>query len=280
MEARQELVPRLAQAARAIRQDVIENSYKTSSYHYGPSMSIVEMLCVLYFHKMRVDPARPDWPDRDRLVLSKGHGSAGLYAVLARKGFFPREELETMKTFGSRLQGHCDMLRTPGVEFTTGSLGHGLAIAQGMALALRIDGRPSRVYCIIGDGESDEGLIWETSMSAAKFQLDNLVCILDRNGFQSCGSTSFQMPALEPVADKWRAFGWNVLEIDGHDIAAIADALDEAETVKGKPTFILAKTVKGKGISFMENNNRFHAGTLSESEYHQAMQELSEGAAR
>ena len=278
MEARQDLVPRLTQLARTIRQDVIENSYKTSSYHFGPSMSIVEMLCVLYFHKMRIDPSRPDWPDRDRLVLSKGHGSAGLYAILARRGFFPLAELETMKTHGSRLQGHCDMLRTPGVEFTTGSLGHGLPAAQGMALGLRMDNRPSRVYCIIGDGESDEGLIWEASMSAAKFKLDNLVCILDRNGFQSSGATSFQMPSLEPVADKWRAFGWHVLEIDGHDFAAIAGALDEAETIKEKPTLILARTIKGRGISFMENNNRFHAATLNEAEYHQAMQELSEGA--
>jgi transketolase len=266
--------------ARTIRRDVIQYSYKTSSYHYGASLSIVEMLCVLYFNKMRIDPARPDWPDRDRLVLSKGHASAALYATLAHRGFFPVEELETMKTLGSRLQGHCDMLRTPGVEFSTGSLGHGLPAAQGMALALRMDGRPSRVYCIIGDGESDEGLVWEASMSASKFKLDNLVCILDRNGFQSSGATSFQMPTLEPVVEKWSAFGWHVIVIDGHDLVAIAGALEEAETVQGKPTLIVARTVKGKGISFMESNNRFHGSPINEEEYHQAMRELSEEAAR
>ncbi|MHB1417154.1 MAG: transketolase [Chloroflexota bacterium] len=275
MQSRQELVASLEKMAKTIRLDVVKALYNTGGYHLGPSFSAVEMLSVLYFHKMHVDPAHPDWPDRDRLVLSKGHGSAALYASLAHRGFFPMDELWTMKTFGSRLQGHPDMLRTPGVELTTGSLGNGLPAAQGMALAARMDGRPTRVYVIIGDGESDEGLIWEASMSAAKFKLDNLVCFLDYNKFQSSGpSSGFVMPSLEPVADKWRAFGWHVMEIDGHDINQIIDALDEAEKVKGKPTFIISHTVKGKGLSFTEGNNRWHIGILTTEEYQQALREL------
>lgn len=281
MESRQELVASLEKLAKTIRLDVVKGSWATSSYHIGPSFSIVEMLCVLYFHKMRVDPANPKWPDRDRLILSKGHGSAGLYATLARRGFFPVEELMTMKTFGSRLQGHPDMLRTPGVELTTGSLGHGLPAGQGMALAAKMDGRPTRVYCIIGDGESNEGLIWEASMSIPKFKLDNFVGILDYNKFQSSGpSSGMIMPSFEPVADKWRAFGWHVIEINGHDVNQIIDAFDEAETVKGKPTFIVANTVKGQGLSFTAGNNRWHVGTLTEEEYHQALRELGEEAAQ
>ena len=279
-ESRKELVTSLERKALDIRRDVVEALHSTGGYHLGASFSIVELLCALYFHKLRVDPARPDWPDRDRLVLSKGHGSAALYATLAHRGFFPVEELMTMKTFGSRLQGHCDMLKTPGIELTTGSLGHGLPAGQGMALAARMDGRPSRVYVIIGDGESDEGLVWEAALSAPKFKLDNLVCILDRNEFQSSGPTSQIMPSLEPVADKWRAFGWHVIEIDGHDFNQILGALDQAETVKGKPTFILAHTVKGKGISFTEANNRWHVGVLTDEEYRQAVKELSGEAVR
>lgn len=277
MQSRQELVASLEKLSKTMRRDVVKALWNTGGYHLGPSFSIIEILSVLYFHKMRVDPANPKWPDRDRLVLSKGHGSAGLYAALAHRGFFPIEELWTMKTFGSRLQGHPDMLRTPGVELTTGSLGHGLPAAQGMALATRMDGRPTRVYCIIGDGEANEGLIWEASMSIPKFKLDNLVCILDYNKFQSSGpSSGFIMPTLEPVGAKWSAFGWHVIEINGHDIGQIIDALDEAETVKGKPTFIVAHTVKGQGLSFTAGNNRWHIGTLTEDEYHQAMRELGE----
>ncbi len=278
MQSRQDLVKSLQERARAIRRDVVRGLYNTQSYHLGASFSIVELLSSLYFHKLRVDPQRPDWPDRDRLILSKGHGSAALYATLAHRGFFPREELLKMKTFGSCLQGHCDMLRTPGIELTTGSLGHGLAAGQGMALAARMDGRPTRVYVIIGDGESDEGLIWETSMSAPKFKLDNLVCILDRNKFQSSDATSFVMPNLEPVADKWRAFNWHVIEIDGHDCNAILDALEEAEGVKGQPTFIVAHTVKGQGLSFTAGDNRWHIVPFTDEEYQQAMRELGEGA--
>ncbi|HEX2988391.1 MAG TPA: thiamine pyrophosphate-dependent enzyme, partial [Chloroflexota bacterium] len=179
-----------------------------------------------------------------------------------------------------RLQGHCDMLKTPGIELTTGSLGHGLPAGEGMALAARMDGRPTRVHVIIGDGESDEGLLWEAALSVPKFNLDNLVCILDRNQFQSSGPTSRIMPSLEPVADKWRAFGWHVIEIDGHDFNQILDALDKAETIKGKPTFILAHTVKGKGLSFTEANNRWHVGVLTDEEYRQAIKELSAEAVR
>lgn len=281
MQSRAELVASLEQLAKAIRLDVVKALYNTGGYHLGPSFSIVEMLCALYFYKMRVDPQNPKWPDRDVLILSKGHGSAGLYATLAHRGYFPREWLWTMKTFGSRLQGHPDMLRTPGVELTTGSLGHGLPAAQGYALAARMDGRPTRVYAIIGDGEADEGLIWEASMSIPKFKLDNLVCILDYNKFQSSGpSTGFIMPSLAPLADKWRAFGWNVLEVAGHDIGALMDVLDEAEKFKGKPTFIIADTVKGKGLSFTEGNNRWHVGTLTTEEYHQALRELGAEAAQ
>ncbi len=279
MQSRKELVSSLEKLARTMRRDVIQALWQTGGYHLGPSFSIMEMLAVLYFHKMRVDPANPKWEDRDRLVLSKGHGSAGLYAALAHRGFFPIEELWSMKTFGSRLQGHPDMLRTPGVELTTGSLGNGLSAAQGMAIGLRMDGRPSRVYCIIGDGESNEGLIWEAAMSIPKFKLDNLVCILDYNKFQSSGPSCGQiMPTLEPVADKWRAFNWHVIDIDGHDIGQLLDAFDEAEKTKGKPTFIIANTIKGAGCSFTAANNRWHVGTLTEDEYNLAMRELCEEA--
>jgi transketolase len=280
MQSRQELVASLEKMAKTIRLDAVKALYKTGGYHLGPSFSIVEMLSVLYFHKMRVDPAQPNWPDRDRLVLSKGHGSAGLYATLAHRGFFDVEELNTMKTLGSRLQGHPDMLRTPGVELTTGSLGHGLPAAQGMALATKMDGRPTRVYCIIGDGEADEGIIWEATMSIPKFKLDNLVCIMDYNKFQSSGpSAGFVMPTLEPIIDKFKAFNWHTIEIDGHDCNQIIDALNEAETVKEKPAFILAHTIKGQGLSFTAGNNRWHIGTLTEDEYHQALRELGEEAA-
>jgi transketolase len=280
MQSRQELVASLEKMAKTIRLDAVKALYKTGGYHLGPSFSIVEMLSVLYFPKMRVDPAQPNWPDRDRLVLSKGHGSAGLYATLAHRGFFDVEELNTMKTLGSRLQGHPDMLRTPGVELTTGSLGHGLPAAQGMALATKMDGRPTRVYCIIGDGEADEGIIWEATMSIPKFKLDNLVCIMDYNKFQSSGpSAGFVMPTLEPIIDKFKAFNWHTIEIDGHDCNQIIDALNEAETVKEKPAFILAHTIKGQGLSFTAGNNRWHIGTLTEDEYHQALRELGEEAA-
>ncbi|MCL5107819.1 MAG: transketolase [Chloroflexi bacterium] len=280
-QSRAELVASLEQLAKDIRLDVVKALYQTGGYHLGPSFSIVETLLALYYYKMRVDPQNPKWADRDVLILSKGHGSAGLYSVLARKGYFPREELWTMKTFGSRLQGHPDMLRTPGVELTTGSLGNGLSAGQGYALAARMDDRPTRVYVIIGDGEADEGLIWEASMSIPKFKLDNLCCILDYNKFQSSGaSTGCIMPTLSPIADKWRAFGWNVLEARGHDIGCLMDALDEAEKYEGKPTFIIADTVKGKGLSFTEGDNRWHIGTLTEAEYHQALRELGAEAAQ
>jgi transketolase len=213
-------------------------------------MSIVDILVCLYFAELRVDPARPDWEERDRFVLSKGHGALALYAVLARAGFFPREELFTFESLGSRLQGHPDCLLTPGVEMSTGSLGQGLSVSIGHALGARMRETEARAYCLLGDGESQEGNVWEAAMAAAKFRLDNLVAIVDWNRLQG-GVTAEVMPTLEPFGAKWEAFGWHVVEVDGHDHAALLSALSQARETEGRPTVLLAHTVKGKGVSFM-----------------------------
>ena len=242
--------------------------------HLGGSCSSAEIVAALYFHKMKHDPRNPALPERDRFLLSKGHAALVQYAALALAGYFPKEELKNVKCLGGMLQGHPDMTRTPGVEANTGSLGQGLSVANGMALGLRLNGSKSRVYVLIGDGELNEGQIWEGAMAAASFKLDNLTAIVDRNKLQATGAIAERFE-IGPLAPKWAAFGWNVIEIDGHDVNAVVKALDEAETVKGKPTVIIAYTVKGKGVSFAENNAAFHNGPLTAEQCAIAMGDLA-----
>ena len=243
-------------------------------------MSATDLLTVLYFHELRIDPANPSWADRDRFIFSKGHSSIALYATLAERGYFPREELLTFDQLDSRLQGHPDMLVTPGVDMSTGSLGQGLSPGLGMALAARLNNKDYRTYVMIGDGESQEGQIWEASMVAARYKADNLVAILDWNGLQQYGWSEVgkepedRMNPLEAPAQKWQAFGWHVIELDGHDLRAIVSALDEARAITGQPTILIAHTVKGKGVSFMEGDYLWHAKPITDGEFQLALAEL------
>ena len=246
----------LLQKAVKIRTDILEMVAEAKSGHPGGSLSAVEILVALFFYKMRHDPKRPKWADRDRFVLSKGHAAPALFATLAESGYFPSAELKTLRKLNSRLQGHPD-LKVPGVEFPGGSLGIGLSAAIGMALAGKIDHKDYRVYALLGDGEMDEGETWEAAMSAPKFKLDNLTAIVDRNGIQQDGLTEQIMP-IEPLGYKWKAFNWHVLEVDGFDLRQIIEALDKAENMRNRPTVIIAHTVKGKGVSFMEWDPAYH----------------------
>ena len=273
MSYSQEQIQTLQAKAQQLRRDVIYSVGIGVAGHIGGSFSSADIVAALYFHKMKHDPKNPRMADRDRFLLSKGHAAILQYAALAEAGFFPREELKTTKDLGSRLQGHPDRLKTPGVEAGTGSLGQGLSIGLGMALSLRLDTNPAHVYVPIGDGELSEGQNWEAAMAAAAFKLDHLVAIVDNNGLQATGRLKDRMDPGDLKA-KWAAFGWNVIEIDGHDMKQIADALDQADLVQGRPTVILAHTVKGKGISFAENVPSFHNGTLTQELYDQAMREL------
>jgi transketolase len=258
-----------------VRSDVIETLGHVGSGHSGPSLSLVEAVVTLYFHEMRLDPTNPQWSERDRFILSKGHGALGYYAILARRGFFDREELFTFESLGSRLQGHPDCRLTPGVELSTGSLGQGLSFAVGVAIAARMQGKDTRAYCLLGDGETQEGNVWEAAMSAAKFKLDNLLAIVDWNGLQG-GVTLDVMPSMEPYAAKWEAFGWHVIDIPGHDIPTLLDAYAEARRSQGKPTVIIARTIKGKGVSFMEGDPNWHAGVLKGQQLEQARREIAD----
>jgi transketolase len=246
---------------------------KSQSGHPGGSLSSAEILTALYFKEMNIDPTNPKWEDRDRFVLSKGHAAPVLYAALAEKGFFPKEELNNLRKVNSMLQGHPDMKGTPGIDMTTGSLGQGLSAAGGMALAGKIDKKDYRVYSVIGDGESQEGLIWEAAMFAAHYKLDNLTVFLDNNGLQIDG-TNDEVMNIEPIDEKFKAFGWNVLKIDGHSINEIIKATEEAKNTKGKPTMIIAKTFKGKGVSFMENQVGWHGKAPSYEDACKALTEL------
>ena len=259
--------------ARGLRRDVVEMTFAAGSGHPGGSLSEIDILTALYLGAMRHDPQNPAWPDRDRFILSKGHACPGLYAVLARCGYFPQQELSTFRTINSRLQGHAHTM-TPGVEMNSGSLGQGLSFAVGTALAANLDKKGHRVYSLLGDGECDEGQVWEAAMSAAHYGLDNLTAFVDRNRIQNDRFTS-EVMELEPLADKWRAFGWNTLDIDGHDISQVLDAIAEAKKTHGQPTVIIARTVKGKGVSFMENNPDFHGRAPNKEEYELAMGELA-----
>jgi transketolase len=241
--------------------------------HPGGSLSCIDLVTALYFNEMNHDPKNPGWADRDHFILGKGHGVPAVYATLASAGYFPVEECQTLRQLGSRLQGHPDRLRLPGIEASTGSLGQGLSIAQGYAMASRMDGRKSRAYCILGDGESQEGQIWEAALSIGNYKLSNMVVILDSNRYQIDGAVD-EIMSLNPVLDKWKAFGFNTLEIDGHKMTDILDALKKAREEKTRPTFILAHTVKGKGVSFMENNNLYHGVVPSNAEMDKAISEL------
>lgn len=257
-----------------LRKDVVKMVHDAGSGHPGGSLSAAEIVAALYFHVMNIKSEEPKWADRDRFVLSKGHCCPVLYAALAHKGYFPLEALGTLRKYESILQGHPDMLMTPGIDMTAGSLGNGLSIGVGMALSAILHNQDYKTYVLMGDGEIQEGMIWEAAMSAANYNLDNLVGIVDCNGIQINGWVNDIMK-LEPLADKWKAFGWHVIEIDGHDIKSILSAFHEAATIKGMPTVILAHTVKGKGVSFMEDNNAWHGKAPSDEELAQAIVEIT-----
>jgi transketolase len=269
-------IKRLEDIARAIRLDIVQMVGVGQKGHLGGSCSIADVVTALYFSKMRHDPENPAWPERDRFLLSKGHAALVQYAALAEAGYFPKDELKNTKCLGAMLQGHPDLKSTPGVEANTGSLGQGLSIACGMAAGLRIDGCNSRIYCVIGDGELAEGQIWEAAMAASAFKLDRLVSILDRNGLQAMGPVK-QRFDTNPLVEKWRAFGWHVVEIDGHDMRAILDALNAGDAVEGQPKMIIAQTVKGAGIPFAENRVEFHNGQLDAAQFETACALLGAG---
>ena len=263
----------LQKIACRIRMGIIEGTFCAKSGHPGGSLSIADDLAYLYWKELRIDPKNPACPDRDRMVLSKGHCAPGLYAALALRGYFPLEELKSLRHIGALLQGHPDMKHIPGVDMSSGSLGQGVSAACGMALAGKIDGKDYRVYTILGDGEIEEGQVWEAAMFAAHYQLDNLCAIVDNNGLQIDGPVD-QVMSPYPITDKFAAFGWNVLTVDAHDFDQLEAAFNAARTVKGKPTVIVQKSVKGKGVSFMENQVSWHGAAPNAEQYETAMTEL------
>ena len=266
----------LQEIAKRVRRDIVTMITAAKSGHPGGSLSAVELVVELYFNHMRIDPANPKWTDRDRFILSKGHAAPVLYSVMAERGFAdtPKDKLNTLRQFGSVFQGHPDMRFIPSLEASTGSLGQGLSLGLGMALGARLNGSPSRTFVMLGDGEIQEGQIWEAAMAAPFHKVDNLVAIVDNNRIQLDGFVADIM-AVDPLADKWRSFGWHTLEIDGHSLEAIEGALAEAAATKGKPTCIVAHTIKGKGVSFMENNPKFHGVAPTQEELKLALQELN-----
>ncbi|MCL2451695.1 transketolase [Candidatus Saccharibacteria bacterium] len=267
-----ESLTKLKQMARTIRCDIITTIYNTGSGHPGGSLSVTDILTVLYFNQMNIDPKNPNKKDRDRFVLSKGHASPALYSTLARRGYFPIEELAKFRKING-LEGHPDMRETPGVDMSTGSLGQGISAAGGMAMAGKLDNLPYRVYTVIGDGEAQEGQVWEAAMTAGHHKLDNLCVIVDYNKIQSDGFVR-KIKTLDPLGAKFRAFGFAVITIDGNDIAEIIKALNKAKATKGKPTAIIANTIKGKGVSYMENEKGWHGVAPNAEQYDQAMKEL------
>ena len=267
------MVGLLKNKAKQIRRDILEMTTEAGSGHPGGSMSATDIIVTLFFHKMRHNPKKPDWADRDRFVVSKGHACPALYACLARSGYFPVSILKTLRKLGSCLQGHPERHKCKGIEASTGPLGQGLSFANGIALAGKLDKRDYKVYVMLGDGEVQEGNIWEAAMSAAHYKLDNVCAILDHNRLQIDGFLEDVMN-IEPIADKFKAFGWHVIEIDGHNFEEIINALNEADNVKGKPIMIVANTIKSKGISFMENKVEWHGKALSKEELPKALAEL------
>jgi len=267
------LLSELAERARELRLDSLEMIHRRGAGHPGGSLSAAEIMAALFFHKLNIDPARPDWPERDRFILSKGHASAILYAALSRRGFFPREDLPHWGEVACHLQGHPDRLKTPGVDMTSGLLGHGIAIGVGLALAARRMGLSYRTYVLLGDGECQGGIVWEGAMAAAKFRVSSLTAILDYNDVQLDGAVHDIMP-LEPLVDKWRAFNWAVLEINGHNLRQVLEALDTASEIHARPTIIVAHTTKGKGVSFMEDRSYWHGVAPNDGQMAQATAEL------
>ena len=271
--AKSELILNLKQKAKELRKEIITMIYNAQSGHPGGSLSAIDMLVGLYYYKLGIDSKNPLWQDRDRFVLSKGHCSPAIYAVLADKGFFPKSELDGYRKIDRMLQGHPE-LSTPGIDFAGGALGQGICFALGIALACRLDKRNCNVYAMIGDGETQEGAVWEASMAAVFYKLDNLIVILDKNQVQQTGKIKDIMD-IGNVALKWKAFGWNVIDINGHDMPQIVKALDKASKMKNKkPTIIISNTIKGKGVSFMELNHKFHGKAPDEEEYKKAMEEI------
>jgi transketolase len=256
-----------------LRQTILRMIAKAGSGHPGGSLSMVELLIGLYWHALRHDPKRPEWPERDLFLLSKGHGCPALYAVLAAHGYFPTEELMTLRRYPTRLQGHPERGSVPGVEIAAGSLGQGLSMANGIALADRLDGRRRRIYCLMGDGEIQEGQVWEAAMTSVHHRLDTVCAIIDANQLQQNGPVK-DVQNIEPLAEKWRAFGWHTIEIDGHDLAQVVRAYDEAKMITGQPQAIVARTVKGKGVSFMELNPAWHGVAPKPDELEKALREL------
>lgn len=267
----------LAEKARQIRVDAVKSIHAAKSGHPGGALSIADILAYLYFEEMNVDPKDPKKADRDRLVLSKGHACPALYAALAEKGFFPKEELLSLRKYGSMLQGHPDMKHIPGVDMSTGSLGQGISAACGMALSGKISGEKYRVYAILGDGEIEEGQVWEAAMFAHHYSLDNLCAFIDFNDLQVDGTVE-EVIDPTPIDEKFKAFGWNVVVIDGHDLDEIEKAVENAKATSGQPTAIVAKTVKGKGVSYMENSVGWHGKAPNDEEFAVAMKELGEKA--
>jgi len=274
MAATEEQVKALKEKARNIRVDILKMLTECGSGHTGGSLSAADIATALYFYKMKHDPKQPKWKDRDNFILSKGHAAPLLYTVLAHAGYFATSELCTLRKLGSRLQGHPDSKYLPGVEISTGSLGQGLSVANGLALAHKLDKGANRVYALLGDGEIQEGQIWEAAMTAAHYKLDNLCAMVDNNGLQIDGPVAKVM-GVEPITDKFRAFGWEVLDINGHDMAQITAALDKAETIKGKPTMIVCRTVKGKGSAVFEGKVEFHGATPTKEQCETALNDLA-----
>ncbi|UCH08837.1 MAG: transketolase [Deltaproteobacteria bacterium] len=266
-------IEELEAMAVTIRCDIIEMIATANAGHPGGSLSAADIVTALYFRVMRIDPSKLDWPDRDRFILSKGHACPVWYAALAERGYFDRSHLNTLRQMNSILQGHPDMKRTPGIDMTAGSLGHGLSAGVGIALSGKLRKKDYHVWVVVGDGESQEGSVWEAAMASAKWKLDNLTAILDHNNLQNDDCVADEMP-IEPVADKWRAFGWHVVEIDGHNMTEIVEALEGAKTFKGMPTIIIARTIKGKGVSFMENVVDWHGKAPCREEAEQALEEI------
>ncbi|MBC7475203.1 MAG: transketolase [Candidatus Sericytochromatia bacterium] len=267
-------VDELIKEAVTVRRDIIEMIAHANSGHPGGSLSATEIVTALYFNILNHDPKNPHWEDRDRFILSKGHACPVLYSCMARTGYFPVEELKTFRAINSRIQGHPEVRKLPGIEASTGSLGQGLSIGIGLALGAKLQGKNYRTYVLTGDGELDEGQVWESALCAGHKALDNLVAIVDSNKFQLDGAVKDIMP-LASLPDKWNAFGWNVIEIeDGNNMQQVVDAFEKAETVKGKPTVIIANTIKGKGVSYMENNNEFHGAAPTPEQLAQALKEL------
>ena len=263
----------LEERAKVIRRHVVRMIAKAGSGHPGSSLSTVDLLVALFYNKLKHNPQQPAWPDRDRFVMSKGHGCPALYAILAEMGYFSVDKLDTLRQFGSILQGHPCMKTTPGIEISGGSLGQGLSVGLGIALAAKLDKKDYRTYVMLGDGEIEEGQVWEAAMAASHYKADNLCAIIDQNGLQIDGFIH-EIMSSHPIPDKWRGFGWHVIEIDGHDYKAISSAYDEAEKIKGRPTVIVAKTIKGKGVSFMENQVDWHGKVPTKEEAERALAEL------